>query len=65
MRSLNAYIRVLRKPLYTILLPTTFDTKKTEKTDESSAASLRPPTRARTAVDGKAVSVGYTVSAGI
>ena len=65
MRSLSAYIRVLRKPPYTILLSTTFNTKKTEKTYENSAASLRPPTRAKIAVDGKAVSVGYTASAGI
>ena len=39
--------------------------KKTEKTDESSAASLRQPTRAKTAVDRKAVSVGCKASAGI
>ena len=65
MRSLSAYTRVLRKPPYTNLLPTTFNTEKAEKTDESSAASLRPPTRAKAAVDGKAVSVGYTASAGV
>ena len=65
MHSLNAYLRVLRKSPYTILLPITFTTKKTEKTDESSAASLRPPTRAETAVEGKAVSVSYSSSAGI
>ena len=65
MRSLSAYIRVLRKPPYTILLPTTFSLKKAEKTDESTAASLRPSKRAKTAVDGKTVSVGYTASASI
>ena len=65
MRSLSAYIRVLRKPPYTILLPSTLNAKNKEKTDESSVASLRPPTRAQAAVDGKAVSVGYTASAGI
>ena len=65
MRSLSAYICVLREPPCTILLPTTFNTKKTEKTDEISAASLRSPARAKTAADGKERSVGYTESAGI
>ena len=66
MRSLSAYLRVLRKPPYTILLSTTFGTKKTKKTDkadEGFTASLRPSTRAETAVDGKAVSVGCKASA--
>ena len=65
MRSLSAYIRVLRKTSYKILLPTSFNTKETEKTDKSSAASLRPPTRAKTEVDGKSMSVGHTSIAGI
>ena len=68
MRSLSAYLHVLRKPLYTIVLSITFGTKKTKKTDKSDegfAASPRPSTRAETAVDGKAVSVGCKASAGI
>ena len=68
MRSLRAYLRVLRKPPYTILLSITFGTKKTkkmDKADECCAASLRPSTRAETAVDGKAVSVGCEASASI
>ena len=67
-RSLSAYLLVLRKPPYTILLSITFGTKKTKKTDkadEGCAAPLRPSTTAETAVDGKAVTVGCEASASI
>ena len=52
-----------RKTPYKILLPIIVTRKKTKKTDGRSAASLGPSTRAKTAVDGRAVSFGYTASA--
>ena len=48
-----------------ILFSITFAVRKTKKTDESPAASLQSSTRAKTTVERKAVSVGYTVNAGI